>query len=131
MWSTLRSMETVQQNACFTLFSSKFHSDIYSILFGSRFFKILSALKKSHRPWNRIFHFWIFFLTFIHCFSWYHLPGLHNVIIKAKSYKHTILKYGRKVVKLWGLFEKPWMLKKCPKKRFQFHNIYNIVNINF
>ena len=28
------SMETVQQNGCFTLFSSKFHSNIYSILFG-------------------------------------------------------------------------------------------------
>ena len=28
-------METVQQNSRFTLFSSKFHSNIYSILFGS------------------------------------------------------------------------------------------------
>ena len=28
------SMETVQQNGPFTLFSSKFHSNIYSILFG-------------------------------------------------------------------------------------------------
>ena len=28
------SMETVQQNGCFTLFSCKFHSKIYSILFG-------------------------------------------------------------------------------------------------
>ena len=27
-------METVQQNGHFTLFSSKFHSNIYSILFG-------------------------------------------------------------------------------------------------
>ena len=27
-------METVQQNGRFTLFCSKFHSDIYSILFG-------------------------------------------------------------------------------------------------
>ena len=29
------SMETVQQNGRFTLFSSKFHSNIYSILFAS------------------------------------------------------------------------------------------------
>ena len=29
----LCSMETVQQNGRFTLFSSKFHSNIYSILF--------------------------------------------------------------------------------------------------
>jgi len=28
-------METVQQNGCFTFFSSKFPSNIYSILFGS------------------------------------------------------------------------------------------------
>ena len=29
-----RSMEKVQQNGRFTIFSSKFHSNIYSILFG-------------------------------------------------------------------------------------------------
>ena len=29
------SMETVQQNDRFTLFSSKYHSNIYSILFGA------------------------------------------------------------------------------------------------
>ena len=32
-------METVQQNGCFTLFSIKFHSNVYSILFCVFFFR--------------------------------------------------------------------------------------------
>ena len=38
-------METVQQNGRFTFFSSKFHSNIYSILFGSNRIPILKYLR--------------------------------------------------------------------------------------
>ena len=34
------SMETVQQNGRFTLFSSNFHSNVYSILYGINFLKV-------------------------------------------------------------------------------------------
>ena len=37
-------METVQQNGRFTLFSSKFHSNIYSILFAANS-KIIAAVQ--------------------------------------------------------------------------------------
>ena len=38
-------METVQQNGRFTLFSSKFHSSIYSIFFGIKSNKNCSTIK--------------------------------------------------------------------------------------
>ena len=42
------SMESVQQNGRFTLFSSKFHSNIYSILYG------FSLYFTTQRPQNSI-----------------------------------------------------------------------------
>ena len=67
-------METVQQNGRFTLFSSKFHSNIYTILFEFNSLNNLYKIKSSHHK-----KLWVSFLVRIeNAFSKYFAGHLHK-----------------------------------------------------